>query len=103
MYLKSGIILVLILSLTTACWDQKELSNRSLWIASGFDRNERGDIVLSGQVLIPGQQGETGGKGGSSGKGIGNFVVSGKGRVSVRQQPIYKEVFPEKYFPATAG
>ncbi|MEK4058403.1 MULTISPECIES: Ger(x)C family spore germination protein [Paenibacillus] len=99
MYLKSGIILVLILSLTTACWDQKELSNRSLWIASGFDRNERGDIVLSGQVLIPGQQGETGGKGGSSGKGIGNFVVSGKGEsvsqaAADLQGSLSREVFP---------
>ncbi|AIQ18553.1 hypothetical protein H70357_18985 [Paenibacillus sp. FSL H7-0357] len=92
-------ILVLILSLTTACWDQKELSNRSLWIASGFDRNERGDIVLSGQVLIPGQQGETGGKGGSSGKGIGNFVVSGKGEsvsqaAADLQASLSREVFP---------
>ncbi|OMD47841.1 hypothetical protein BSK56_12810 [Paenibacillus borealis] len=92
-------ILVLILSLTTACWDQKELSNRSLWIASGFDRNERGDIVLSGQVLIPGQQGETGGKGGSSGKGIGNFVVSGKGEsvsqaAADLQGSLSREVFP---------
>ncbi len=99
MYLKWGIVLVLILLLTTGCWDQKELSNRSIWIGSGFDRNGRGDIVLSGQILIPGQQGETGGKGGSPAKGINNFVVSGKGKnvsqaAADLQGSLSREVFP---------
>ncbi|MBJ9987868.1 Ger(x)C family spore germination protein [Paenibacillus sp. S28] len=99
MYFKFGIALLLILVLTTGCWDQKELSSRSIWIGSGFDRDGRGDIVLSGQILIPGKQGQTGGKGGSSGNGTSNFVVSGMGKnvsqaAADLQGSLSREVFP---------
>ncbi|MNO39205.1 Spore germination protein B3 precursor [compost metagenome] len=97
MYRKSGIILAMILLLTTACWDQKELSDRSIWIGSGFDRVGKEDIVLSGQILIPSKHAQSGGNGGSPDKGF--FVVTGKGKnvseaAADLQGRLSREVFP---------
>ncbi|WP_053376476.1 Ger(x)C family spore germination protein [Paenibacillus sp. FJAT-27812] len=99
MYRKFGVVLVMLQLLTIACWDQKELSNRSIWIGSGFDRAPNRDIILSGQILIPGQQSQAGGKGNSSGNSTGFFIVSGKGKnvsqaAGELQGKLSRQVFP---------
>ncbi|GAA3413088.1 Ger(x)C family spore germination protein [Paenibacillus hodogayensis] len=101
MYRKFGIVLAILQLFTTACWDQLELNDRAIWMGSGIDRNENGDIVLSGQILIPGHQGGAGGGAGSDsspGK-TGYFVVSGKGKnvsqaAANFQGKLSRQVFP---------
>jgi len=97
--MKIRITFLIIILFITGCWDQKELSNRSIWIGSGFDRNGRGDIVLSGQILLPGQGGGSKGKADSSGNGTNTFVVTGEGKnvsqaAADLQGSLSREVFP---------
>ncbi|MBY0120471.1 Ger(x)C family spore germination protein [Bacillus sp. S/N-304-OC-R1] len=38
---------------TTGCWDRKELNERGLWLATGWDVGKNGNIQLSGQIVVP--------------------------------------------------
>lgn len=101
MYRKIGIVLAVFQLFTTACWDQQELNDRTIWIGSGLDRSGEGNIVLSGQILIPGHQGGAvggEGKGGSSGN-TGYYIVSGIGKnvsqaAADIQGKLSRQVFP---------
>ncbi|MGQ7889295.1 Ger(x)C family spore germination protein [Paenibacillus sp. WC2504] len=101
MYRKFGIVLALFQLFTVSCWDQEELNDRAIWICSGVDRDANGDIVLSGQILVPSQQGGAGGGSGngSSSGNNGYMVVSGRGQnvsqAAVNMQgKLSRRVFP---------
>ncbi|WML42105.1 Ger(x)C family spore germination protein [Neobacillus sp. OS1-2] len=62
----------------TGCWDRKELNERAIWLASGWDVAENGEIEISGQIVIPANIQTQGGGGGAAGQGY--FTISAKGK-----------------------
>ncbi|KAB2330145.1 Ger(x)C family spore germination protein [Cytobacillus depressus] len=49
---------------TTGCWDRKELNDRAIWLATGFDFDEKKDLQFSGQIVVPSlMQSQNGGGG----------------------------------------
>lgn len=57
--------------LTTGCWDRRELNDRAIWLATGWDAAKEGGIELSGQIAVPtNMQSPSGGGSGSTG-GVG--------------------------------
>lgn len=62
----------------TGCWDRKELNDRAIWLATGWDVAEDGKIEISGQVVIPANVQTQGGGGGATGQGY--FTISAKGK-----------------------
>jgi len=47
------IIVSLSLFLISGCWDRNELNEQAIWLATGWDISESGEIEVSGQVIIP--------------------------------------------------
>lgn len=79
---KSGIFyLILYISLLflSGCWDRKELNERAIWIATGWDVAEKGGVEISGQIVIPANISTPGGDGGGA-TGEGFFTISAKGK-----------------------
>jgi len=70
------IILVLLMLLTTGCWDRKELNDQAIIVAWGFDLEEEGTYRGTAQVAIPSKMGS--GKSASDNKAF--FTVSGTGK-----------------------
>jgi spore germination protein KC len=71
------IILVLLMLLTTGCWDRKELNEQAIITAWGFDLNDDGGYRGTAQFAIPAKMGS----GKSAGQGNTAFVtVSGTGK-----------------------
>ncbi|WP_026576944.1 Ger(x)C family spore germination protein [Bacillus sp. UNC438CL73TsuS30] len=63
----------------TGCWDRKELNERAIWIATGWDADEKDKVEISGQIVIPSNlQSQNGGSGGAE-KGYFTISASGKG------------------------
>lgn len=65
---------------TSGCWDRRELNDRAIWLATGWDAAEDGKIELSGQIAVPvNMQSPTGGGSGAAG-GVGTnksyFTIS---------------------------
>lgn len=70
------IVSLMLMLMTTGCWDRKELNDQAINVAWGWDRNEDGTYQGSAQFAIPSRMG-TGDKG-SQDKAF--FTVSGKGK-----------------------
>ncbi|MCP3773798.1 Ger(x)C family spore germination protein [Paenibacillus sp. MZ04-78.2] len=70
------IVLLLIMIMSTGCWDRRELNDQAINIALGFDRNEDGTYQGAAQFAIPAKMG-SGDKGSQS---EAYFSVSGKGK-----------------------
>lgn len=71
--------IILLLSLCSfflaGCWDRTELNEQAIWLATGWDIDEEGEIEISGQIIIPAKiQMKEGGSGEDT-----FFVVSSKG------------------------
>lgn len=62
----------------SGCWDRRELNDRAIWMATGWDVVEKGKVEISGQVVIPANVQTLGGGGGGAEKGF--FAISAKGR-----------------------
>lgn len=74
-------ILILICSsiiMLSSCWDRVELNDRAIWVATGLDLADDGQIEVSGQIVVP-QNAAEGGNPGGSGSSESFFVVSAKG------------------------
>lgn len=74
-------ILCIQLVITTGCWDRKELNDRSIWLATGWDAGDKKDeIQICGQIAIPANmQSQSGGGSGGGGKSESYVTVSAKG------------------------
>lgn len=70
-------LLSLSLFLLSGCWDSEELSERALWMATGWDIAEDGEVVISGQIIIPANIQTEGSAAGSAESEF--FVISSKG------------------------
>lgn len=86
------------LCLLTGCWDQMELNERAIWVASGFDLAPNGSIEVSGQILIPSKLGSAQSISGQRGAGKGFFVASSIGKdvsdaVNNLQSKLSRQVF----------
>lgn len=90
-------ISMLILS---GCWDRRELNDRAIWLATGWDVAEDGNIEISGQIMIPANlQTQSGGGGGGGGAGLGFFTISAKGRnISDALQSMQEKLPREAFF-----
>ncbi|MFF2448794.1 Ger(x)C family spore germination protein [Neobacillus sp. NPDC058068] len=62
----------------SGCWDRKELNDRAIWLATGWDLGENGGVQISGQIVIPSNIQTQGGGGGTMTKGFFNISESGK-------------------------
>lgn len=62
----------------SGCWDRKELNDRAIWLATGWDVAENDGIELSGQIVIPANVQTQGGVGGGAEEGF--FTISAKGK-----------------------
>ncbi|ETI68237.1 Ger(x)C family spore germination protein [Neobacillus vireti] len=62
----------------SGCWDRKELNDRAIWLATGWDIGENGGVQISGQIVIPSNIQTQGGGGGTMTKGFFNISESGK-------------------------
>lgn len=82
---------LLALAVLAGCWDSEELTDRSFWLATGWDAGKDGNLRLSGQLIVPakirsnvgGASGGGGGGGGGSGDDAaerGFFVITKEGR-----------------------
>lgn len=71
--------LCIILLFLSGCWDRKELNDRAIWLATGWDVAEKGGVEVSGQIVIPSNISTPGGGGGGA-TGEGFFTVSAKGK-----------------------
>jgi spore germination protein KC len=64
----------------TGCWDRKELNDRAIWLATGWDLAENGGVEISGQIIIPSNVQTQGGGVGVGGTGKGFFTISATGK-----------------------
>ncbi|WP_144555012.1 Ger(x)C family spore germination protein [Bacillus sp. X1(2014)] len=60
----------------SGCWDSKELNERAIWLASGYDSAKNNRVEISGQIVIPSNMQTQGGTGGEK----GFFTISAKGK-----------------------
>ncbi|HZG72264.1 MAG TPA: Ger(x)C family spore germination protein [Chondromyces sp.] len=74
-----SIFLCLLMLFTTGCWDRKELNERAIWLATGWDVAEKGGIKISGQIVVPSNMQSQGGGGGSGSSQQGFFTVVEEG------------------------
>ena len=71
-------ILCFQLFITTGCWDRKELNDRAIWLATGWDVGKKEGVEITGQIVIPSNM-QTKGSGGGGGTGSEYITVSAKG------------------------
>jgi spore germination protein KC len=71
-------VLCISLLFLSGCWDRKELNDRAIWLATGWDVAEDGGVEISGQIVIPANISTQSGSGGATGKGF--FTTSAKGK-----------------------
>lgn len=84
--------------LLTGCWDRKELNDRAIWLATGIDVGEDGDIEFSGQITLPSKDQSQGGGGGEQ-KGQSFLTISAKGRnVEEALQNLQTKLSREAFF-----
>ncbi|MFF2482402.1 Ger(x)C family spore germination protein [Paenibacillus sp. NPDC058071] len=65
---------ILLMLLTTGCWDRRELNDQALIFAWGMDLNDNGSYKATAQFAIPRQLGNS-----DSIPGKTSFIISGKG------------------------
>ncbi|GHI01316.1 Ger(x)C family spore germination protein [Neobacillus kokaensis] len=81
----------------SGCWDRKELNDRAIWLATGWDVAETGEIEISGQIVIPANVQTQGGSGGASQQGF--FTISSRGKnVSDALQNMQTKLPREAFF-----
>lgn len=69
-------IFILSLIFLSGCWDRKELNDRAIWAATGWDVEKKDRLLASGQIVIPSNMQPQGG----GGAGNSYFVVSASGK-----------------------
>ncbi|AZU60053.1 Ger(x)C family spore germination protein [Neobacillus mesonae] len=83
----------------SGCWDRKELNDRAIWLATGWDVAEKGEIEISGQIVIPANVQTQSGGGSGSASGQGFFTISAKGKnVSDAMQNMQTKLPREAFF-----
>ncbi|MEH7522145.1 Ger(x)C family spore germination protein [Bacillus sp. JJ1503] len=96
--IKKCIIIIhfcMFLVLTTGCWDRKELNERAIWLATGWDLGKKKNIQLSGQIVIPSNMQS---QSGSSAGGNESFTISAEGKnvndaTQVMQEKLSRQAF----------
>ncbi|WNS77459.1 Ger(x)C family spore germination protein [Bacillus sp. DTU_2020_1000418_1_SI_GHA_SEK_038] len=89
-------IICFFLIFVSGCWDRKELNDRAIWLATGWDVGEKENIRLSGQIVVPSKmQSQNGGGGGAK----EYFTVSATGKnvndaLQNMQTKLSRESFP---------
>lgn len=83
---------------TSGCWDRKELNDRAIWLASGWDSGKKGKIHFSGQIVVPAnmQSQASGGGGGSTGDSYFTVAASGmnpEDAIQNLQEKLSREAF----------
>jgi len=109
--MRRAVAAMLPLLILSGCWDSRELTERAIWVATGWDAGENGKIRVSGQIIVPAriqtnvggapQGGSGGGAGGrgedeSAQKGYFSIVKEGNsiGEALQRMQSeISREIF----------
>lgn len=106
------ILLCFSLFLLSGCWDSEELNERALWMATGWDIAENGEIIISGQIIIPSNLQTEGSMASpesdffvisSKGKDIGQVLENIQSKLprmlffGHRRVTIFGEKFAEKY------
>jgi spore germination protein KC len=76
--LTTHFMLVLIIPLTTGCWDREELSDRAFNLAASADINKDGTYLTAGQFIVPSRVGQ--GAAGGSGGDKPFFIETGTGK-----------------------
>jgi spore germination protein KC len=86
----------------TGCWDRRELNDRALWAATGFDAADDQRMKVSGQIIVATHIQPTGtGGGGSGGSGDdkGYFVTAYTGlNLGEALQQIQADLSREAFF-----
>ncbi|RAP76024.1 Ger(x)C family spore germination protein [Paenibacillus montanisoli] len=74
------LIILLLVSVTTGCWNLREPDQLAFIIAAGLDLNDEGQLEIASQIAVPAalSGGENGGGGGGGKKSF--VVVSGTGK-----------------------
>ncbi|WP_066288177.1 Ger(x)C family spore germination protein [Bacillus sp. FJAT-29937] len=81
---------------TAGCWDRKELNERAIWLATGWDVGEKKNIQLSGQIVVPSNMQS---QSGSSAGAKESFTISAEGKnvndaTQNLQEKLSRESFP---------
>lgn len=75
---------LLCLFVLSGCWDRRELNDRAIWLASGFDADEGGKVRVSGQVVVPYNMTTPSASGAGGGGGTqDNFIVVSEAGLNV--------------------
>jgi len=72
------LVLCINLFFLSGCWDRKELNDRAIWLATGWDVAENGGFEISGQIVIPTSLSTQSGGGGATNEAF--FTTSAKGK-----------------------
>lgn len=81
--LPGAMAVLLSLFVLAGCWDGVELTDRAIWLATGWDAGKDGKIRLTGQMIIPAKiassnvGGASGGGGAGGGGGGGGTIHRG--------------------------
>lgn len=90
-------VLCISLLFLSGCWDRKELNDRAIWLATGWDATEKGGVEISGQIVIPANLSTQSGSGGTTEEGF--YAVSAKGKNVVDAlNKIQAKLSREEYF-----
>ena len=71
-------VLCISLLFLSGCWDRKELNDRAIWFATGWDAAENDGVEISGQIVIPANATTQSAGGGATGQGF--YTISAKGK-----------------------
>ncbi|MCJ8008407.1 Ger(x)C family spore germination protein [Lederbergia wuyishanensis] len=93
----SAICMVLLISFLflSGCWDRKELNDRAIWLSTGWDLAEDGEVEISGQIIIPGNLQMQQGGGGTT---PSFFTISAKGKNVLDAQQNLQTKLPREAF-----
>ncbi|WP_084673262.1 Ger(x)C family spore germination protein [Paenibacillus sp. HW567] len=75
---RRGLVILMILCLTTGCWDRREMDDLALVVATGIDLTDDGQIEMTYQVALPTGIPSAVKTGGGAQKPV--VVISNKGR-----------------------
>lgn len=91
---KCAFILCMVVIFTSGCWDRKELNERALWLATGWDVGKKENIQLSGQIVIPSSMLSESGGGGTK----EFFTISAEGKnVNDTMQKLQAKISRESF------
>lgn len=90
-------LLLLLLLIITGCWDRRELNDRAIWLATGWDIAAHNQVQITGQVVIPTKyQSQSQNGDSSTGKKFFNVTEEGKNSTEIMlnmQRNLSREAF----------